>query len=119
MAENTSSFQEHIFKTEALQISFTIRVLKMLDSILIHICNSENEVLDEMAVAMPFKTGETVGTTVIGSTLDCGSKELALKLSEKLNKQVYVSYNASISKLFRLKLEKRLIDEINKNPQFF
>jgi hypothetical protein len=47
------------------------------------------------------------------------SSDLALKLSTRLNKPVFVSSNTNIDRITRPVIEQRLVQEIKEFPEFF
>lgn len=112
-----SKWNGHIFSTEISESVYNFRILKMNASVFIYIGLSENEIFDEMAMALP--TQDNVSTTIIGSRMGCDSQELAQQFAKRLNKQVFVSCNVPSNNTIRPLLVKRLADEIKCVPEAF
>lgn len=91
----------------------------MKDSIFIYIGQGDNEIFNEMAVAMPMADSEVVSTQILGVDVGCESQEMAKTFAKKLNKQVFFSCNVDSDKMIRPLLAKHLSDEIKKCPEVF
>lgn len=112
-----SQLSGHHFISEILNRSYKFRVLKLKDSLFIYIGDTENEVFDEMALAIP--TDNVIGTTIIGVDSETDSREVAIHISRKLKKQVFVSCNVRTDNLLKPLLLKRLAQEIFDVPTAF
>lgn len=119
METMNSNFESHLFKGDICDVIYNYRILKMKNSLFIYIGQVNNEIFDEMAMAMPMQDGEITSTTIMGAVIGYGSKELAEKISRKLKKQIYLSCNVPEDRIIRPSVEKRLIDEINNNKEYF
>lgn len=114
-----SRLKEHFFTADIGDVMYKYRILKMKESIFIYIGQGDNEVFDEIAVAMPMENNDVVSTRVIGVDVGCESQELAKIFAKKLNKQVFLSCNVDSDKMIRPMLAKNLSDEIKKCPEAF
>ncbi|XP_037902841.1 uncharacterized protein LOC119646464 [Hermetia illucens] len=115
-----STFTAHLFQANISEANFVYRVLKMENSLFIYIAEAGFECLNELAVAMPMRNSdEVVATTITGPLLGCDSKELALKISKRLKKQIYLSCNVATDRLVRPLLEKHLVEQIKEHPDWF
>lgn len=112
-----SKWKGHYFTAEVLEGIFVFRVLKMTQSLFIHIGQSGNESLDELAMAVPVE--DFASTTIIGTQYGCDSQELAHQITKRLKKQVFVSCNIPSNNTIRLLLVKRIAEEINRVPDAF
>lgn len=104
----------YAFTCEIVDKKILCQVLKMSQLTFICINYVDNLCLNEVALAMITDNAAPVGTQLIGDFSDCCSKNLALKLSKKLNKNVYVSCNIDLNRLILPLVEKCLYEEIKR-----
>ncbi len=114
-----SRLAEHFFTADISDTVYKYRILRMKDSIFIYVGQGDNEVFDEMAVAMPMENSEVVSTRILGVDVGCESQEMAKTFARKLKKQVFFSCNVDSDKMIRPMLAKHLSDEIKKCPEAF
>lgn len=112
-----SKWQTHAFKADICENIYSFRVIKMNESVFIHIGELGNESLDELAMAIP--VNDIASTTILGSLYGCDSQELAQQFTKRLKKQVFVSCNIPSNNTIRLLLVKRIADEIKNVPDAF
>lgn len=112
-----SKWSTHSFTADISETMYTFRVLKMNQSVFIYIGQSENQTLDEMAVAMSLQ--DTISTTILGAQLGGDSQELAAQFTKRLQKQVFVSCNIPSNNVVRPLLVKRIAEEIKNVPDAF
>lgn len=112
-----SKWKSHFFTADVLDTIYTFRVLKMNQSLFIHVGHNDSESFDELAMAVPVQ--DFVGTTIIGTQYGCDSQELAQQITKRLKKQVFVSCNIPSNNTIRLLLVKRITEEINNVPDAF
>lgn len=96
---------------------YNYRILKMNGSLFIYIGEKNNEIFDELAMAIP--SDEIIGTTIIGNDSVTDSKEIALQITRRLKKQVFISCNVRSDNLLKPLLIKRLAEEIKDHPNAF
>lgn len=113
----SSKWNSHQFTGNISDTLYSFRVLKMDKSVLIYIGQSDSEMLDELAVALPVQNN--VSTTIIGSSTGCDSQELSQQFSKRLKKQVFISCNVSMSNINRPLIVKRIAEEIKNVPDAF
>lgn len=113
----SSKWNSHHFSGNISDTLYSFRVLKMDKSVLIYIGQSDNEVLDELAVALPVQ--DNVSTTIIGINTGCASQELAQQFTKRLKKQVFISCNIPMSNINRILIVKRIAEEITNVPEAF
>lgn len=114
-----SRLKDHFFTADISDTTYKYRILRMKDSIFIYIGQGDNEIFNEMAVAMPMANNEVVSTRIIGVDVGCESQEMAKIFAKKLNKQVFLSCSVDSDKMIRPMLAKHLSDEIKKCPEAF
>jgi hypothetical protein len=117
MKSTISKFHNHFFAADVSGQTINFRVLKMEDSLFIYIGTKDSETFDEIGLAMllPGKK-EAISTSVVGST---ESRDIAQKLSLRLNKPVFISCNANVDRITGPLIEKMLLQEITERPEFF
>ncbi|XP_075232824.1 proteasome assembly chaperone 4 [Lycorma delicatula] len=113
---NVYDFQEAI--TETLTVKY--QVLKMNNSALIWIGSNNSPKFSDLSLAMksPYDT-LPLTSKILGHSSDSPSLNLANKLTKKLNKPVYISFNIPCDRILLTDIEKRLLIEIKNNPQVF
>lgn len=116
----TPSFQLHSFGVEIENNQILFQVVKMKDSLYLWVGNKHHPVLQNMALAMNTKYDNfPIATKILGDEMETQSKNVACRLSKKLNKPVYVSYNLEETTFTVPVIEKRLSEEIKKFPEKF
>lgn len=114
------SFLLHAFQLELENRVIFYQVIKMKDSLYIWIGNKNNPLLSNLSLAMQTRYDKIpLATKLLGEELDTTSRNIACRLSKRLNKVVYVSFNVEESNFNVPLIEKRLNEEINKYPDKF
>lgn len=118
MKSTTSKFTSHLFKGEVAGETINYRILKMESSLFIYIGKKSEETLDGLALAitLPHIDEKPVATSITESP---ESQDLAQKLSTRLGKPIFVSYNANVDRMMFPLVEKLLIQEIKEKPDYF
>lgn len=121
MKSTTSKFASHFFKAEIAGLKSTIinyRILKMENSVFIYIGSKDDEQLNGLALGLliPNQSEKSTSTAILESQ---ESKDMAQKLSIRLNKPVFVSCNVNLDRHTAPIVEKHLIEEIKERPECF
>ncbi|KAI4467028.1 proteasome assembly chaperone 4 [Holotrichia oblita] len=96
------------------------QVLVMKDSLMVFINNKSEMSLKDMSIAMIGQhCKDPISSKLFGDFMDESSQALATKLSKKLQKPVYVSYNVENDRLTSVLVERQLFKEIKDNPDKF
>uniref|UniRef100_A0A6M2DNK7 Putative proteasome assembly chaperone 4-like pogonomyrmex barbatus n=1 Tax=Xenopsylla cheopis TaxID=163159 RepID=A0A6M2DNK7_XENCH len=113
------SFQFYSFSARFEDATCHYHVIQMNDSIFLYIGNSSH--MTNIALSMiPLNSSKaSIGTVLVGEATDNVSVGISNKLSKRLSKHVYVSYNYSSEKMIVANVEKRLLEEIAKYPEKF
>lgn len=115
-----SDISLHCFTTSIAERIVKFEVLKFVDSIYLWIGDKRNRTFQDLSLALNSKVAEqTIATKIMGTPTDMTSSAIANKLSKKLNKPVYVSFNLVDDRLTVPFVYKRINEEIKENPQFF
>lgn len=114
-------FTSHYAQVDAGTLQFTVRSLKMPGSTLLFV-NSKEEMLEELALAMPSRdpaSKETIATTILGGYGQTESSVLATKLSTRYQRPFYVSLNLKVDRLVGPLFEKALITYMRDHLEHF
>lgn len=119
MKSTASNLTSYSFIMDIAGQILNFRVLKMENSSFIYIGKKDEEVLSGLAlgIKLPHQSSESISTSILENSED--SQEIAQKLSARLNKPVFVSYNANVDRLMFPLVEKQLIQEIKERPECF
>ncbi|KAH0953035.1 hypothetical protein HN011_001034 [Eciton burchellii] len=84
----------HNFSIKAGDTTISCEVIVLEDSLYIWIGDSANPNMDDLSFALMVKSDkQPVATKIMGSAADLTSTNMASRLSMKLGKPVYVSFN--------------------------
>ncbi|KAK9687463.1 Proteasome assembly chaperone 4 [Popillia japonica] len=113
-------FKVHAFSTQIEDKTIMYQVLVMKDSLMIFINNKSEMSLKDMSIAMISQhCKDPISSKLFGDFMDESSQALATKVSKKLQKPVYVSYNVENDKFTSVLVERQLFKEIKDNPDKF
>ncbi|EFA06556.1 Proteasome assembly chaperone 4-like Protein [Tribolium castaneum] len=115
------TFALHKFNGVVSERKIIYQVLKMVDSLLIFINDKDNMQLSSMFMALPNRYDNLpVGTRLFGDFMEEEtSKGIALRITKKLNKTVFVSCNIETDRTMLPLIEKRIYEEIKERPEVF
>jgi proteasome assembly chaperone 4 len=121
MKSTTSKFASHFFTAEIAGIKTIVinyRILKMDNSVFIYIGPKDDEQLSGLALGLiiPNQSEKSTATSILESQ---ESKDMAQKLSVRLNKPVFVSCNVNLDRHSAPVVEKHLIEKIKERPECF
>ncbi|KAK6635608.1 hypothetical protein RUM44_000862 [Polyplax serrata] len=110
----------HAFAASVAENVVRFEVMKFKDSVLIWIGQKQNRCFKDLSLALlSNKVKDPLCTKIMGQPTDLTSNNLACKLSKKLGKPVYVSFNLVDDRLTVPVVNSRIIEEMQKNPQCF
>lgn len=114
-----STIKVHTFEENLHGSPVAFHVIKMKDSVFIWIGDQGN--IDSLAVALSTPYSRTpLATPLMGHSADDSSCCLAARLSKKIGKQVFASYNFTKSdSSLMLNVTQRLLREITEKPEHF
>jgi len=88
------SLKFHNFSIKVVDTTINCEVIVLEDSLYVWIGDSANRVMDDLSFALKVKSEkQPVATKIMGSTADLTSANMASRLSMRLGKPVYVSFN--------------------------
>lgn len=104
------SFKFHDFSAKISDVTIRCEIMKMENSLYLSIGDSEK--MEDLSVALTSDFNkETIATKIIGSHINDTSTQMAKRLSMKLGKPVYVSFNVTVNNLILPAIEKRIHQE--------
>ncbi|KAF4521886.1 hypothetical protein B566_EDAN008389 [Ephemera danica] len=118
--ESSSLLKLHQFTAELMTVPVFFEALKLKDSLFLWI-GSETRTFSDLGIAMPIAPNDVTTTRLLGSVhLQTPSDLMARRLSTKLNKPVYLSYNIKMDDSVLMKtIEKKIHEEIVAKPECF
>lgn len=115
-----SNFEVHNFATEIAEMPVLFQVLKMDNSLFIWIGSGTDPTFSDLGMALCSSYDRLpLFTRLMGSNTDMMSLNLASRLSKKLERTVFVSYNLPSDRLVLPAVEKRLQEEVTAYPEKF
>eukprot|EP00088_Acartia_fossae_P055701 TRINITY_DN6469_c0_g1_i13.p1 TRINITY_DN6469_c0_g1~~TRINITY_DN6469_c0_g1_i13.p1 ORF type:complete len:123 (+),score=31.58 TRINITY_DN6469_c0_g1_i13:51-419(+) len=112
------SLTTHNFSTQIIDKTVLFQVLQMNGQVYIWI-GDESASLSNLSVGIPGVQGQNGAATCIFGSSGDQSRELSEKLSSRLKKQVWVSFNTTDDILTTPGIIQALIDEIRQKPDKF
>jgi hypothetical protein len=120
MEKSASSLKMHTFSEELSSVNVSFEVLKLENSLFIWI-GDENRSFSDMSVIMNLPPNEVTTSRLLGSVhMTTSSDLMGKRISLKLEKPVYLSYNLPMEDNILMKaVEKKIQSEITSNPDNF
>ncbi|CAH1117264.1 unnamed protein product [Phaedon cochleariae] len=115
-----SKFNIHTFDAEILEHKLLFQVIKMQDSLLFYINDKDQLKFSDISLALKSRYDSSpLGTRLIGDFTDEISKNIAIRLSKKTDKAVFLSFNVDHDGRFSPLVEKRIYEEMKNYPVMF
>ncbi|XP_011162249.1 proteasome assembly chaperone 4 [Solenopsis invicta] len=106
------SFKFHDFVAKVSDISISCQIIKMEDCLYLWIGDSTNCSMEDLSFALTSNfERQPIATKVMGSVADATSTNMAKRLSMKLGKPVYVSFNITADNIILPGIERRIQEE--------
>lgn len=120
LEEVLPSLVMHRFSEELSSVPVSFEVLKLKDSLFIWV-GGESRTFSDLSVAMHLPPNEVTSTRLIGSVhMQTPSDLMGKRISTKLKKPVYLSYNLPTDDSVLMKaVEKKIQSEIASNQDNF
>ncbi|XP_056638125.1 proteasome assembly chaperone 4-like [Diorhabda carinulata] len=105
-----------IFDLEILERNFILQIIKMKDSVLIYLNDKDDIQFNDFSLALTdrYKRDNPISTQLLGDFNEETSKIIAGKLSKKLGKVVFLSFNLKQDRRLNPLLEKKICEEFDK-----
>lgn len=117
-----TSFKAHEFMHSVFDVNIKFEIIKMKDSVFIYIGNVANPLLSDMSYGVQTRyESHPIATKILGTaSSDTSSLMIAKRLTKRLKKPVYISFNLPVThdKLLE-EIETRLVEEIELNSDLF
>ncbi|XP_076653428.1 proteasome assembly chaperone 4 [Halictus rubicundus] len=117
--ESECSFKFHDFMID-IGTTYACHTIKMDNCLYLWVGNPRKQIMNDLsfAIVSPFAK-EPLTTKIMGPISDETSSNFAKRLSKKLSKPVYVSFNVEVDNPSMRALEMKLKDELAAHPEAF
>lgn len=106
------SFKFHDFVAKVNDININCQIIKMEDCLYLWIGDSANRSMEDLSFALMSNfERQPIATKIIGSIADATSMNIAKRLSMKLGKPIYVSFNIAADNIILPGIERRIQEE--------
>ncbi|XP_076183734.1 proteasome assembly chaperone 4 [Ptiloglossa arizonensis] len=115
--KNECSFKFHDFVTQVGNLMLACHTIKMDNCLYLWVGDFNENVMNDLSFAIesPFAK-DPLTTKIIGPIANEASSNLAKRLSKKLSKTVYVSFNVQVDNISLPLIERRLKEEFDAHP---
>lgn len=112
------SFKFHKFVDQVGEVSISCHIIKMEDCLYLWVGDATNSVMNDLTFAMQSKYESVpIATKIMGSVGDEISLNIAKRLTKKLGKPVYISFNLQTDRMLLPKIEQRIQEEFKTNEE--
>ncbi|KAK2575962.1 hypothetical protein KPH14_007323 [Odynerus spinipes] len=112
------SFKFHKFVDQVGEVSISCHIIKMEDCLYLWVGDATNSAMNDLAFALQSKYESVpIATKIIGSVADEVSTNIAKRLTKKLGKPVYVSFNLQTDRMLLPRIEQRIQQEFKINEE--
>ncbi|XP_014485916.1 PREDICTED: uncharacterized protein LOC106750238 [Dinoponera quadriceps] len=106
------SFKFHKFAVRVSDTTINCQIIKMENCLYLWIGDSNNPSMEDLSFALTSKLErQPIATKIIGAVADATSTNMAKRLSMKLGKPVYVSFNVTANNITLPGIERRIQEE--------
>lgn len=102
----------HKFDARVGDVTVNCEIMKMKDSLYLWIGDYTNPTMEDLSFSFTSNIGtQPIATKIMGAIADATSTNMAKRLSIKIGKPVYVSFNVTADNMLLLGIEKRIQEE--------
>ncbi|XP_072760474.1 proteasome assembly chaperone 4 [Anoplolepis gracilipes] len=102
----------HQFVATVGDVTINCEIMKMEDSLYLWIGDSTNPTMEDLSFSFTSNLeAQPITTKIMGAIADTTSANMARRLSIKLGKPIYVSFNVTANNMLLLGIEKRVQEE--------
>ncbi|EFN69599.1 Proteasome assembly chaperone 4, partial [Camponotus floridanus] len=102
----------HKFDARVGDVTINCEIMKMKDSLYLWIGDYTNPTMEDLSFSFTSNIGtQPIATKIMGAIADATSTNMAKRLSIKIGKPVYVSFNVTADNMLLLGIEKRIQEE--------
>ncbi|XP_071582685.1 proteasome assembly chaperone 4 [Temnothorax nylanderi] len=106
------SFKFHDFAAKVSDVNINCQIIKMEDCLYLWIGDSANRSMGDLSFALASNfEKQPIATKIMGSVADATSMNMAKRLSMKLGKPIYVSFNITADNIVLPGIERRIQEE--------
>ncbi|KAL0114626.1 hypothetical protein PUN28_011730 [Cardiocondyla obscurior] len=106
------SFKFHNFDAKISDTNINCQIIKMEDCLYLWVGNFTNQNMEDLSLALTSNfEKQPIATKIMGSVADATSTNIAKRLSMKLGKPVYVSFNLTPDNITLPEIERRIQEE--------
>ncbi|XP_014612306.1 PREDICTED: proteasome assembly chaperone 4-like [Polistes canadensis] len=117
-SQNPCNFKFHEFIDDVGEVRISCHIIQMEDCLYLWIGDAKQSVMNDLAFALRSNYESIpIGTKIMGAVADETSTNIAKRLTKKLGKAVYVSFNLQADKMLLLKVEQRIQQEFKANEK--
>lgn len=110
------NFKFHDFVAKVSDININCQIIKMEDCLYLWIGDSTNPSMEDLSFALTSSfERQPIATKIMGSVADATSINMAKRLSMKLGKPIYVSFNITPDNITLPGIERRIHEEFKKH----
>lgn len=111
------SFKFHEFHAKISDITINCHIIKMEDCLYLWVGDGTSNKMEDLSFALISSHGsDAIATKIMGGVSDTTSMSIARRLTMKLGKPVYVSFNVTTNNMLLSSIEKRIQEEFKKSP---
>lgn len=108
----------HKFNAKIGDVTINFEIIMMQDSLYLWIGDYTNPTIEDLSISFILNTGtRPIVTKLMGSIENSTSSNMARRLSVKLGKPVYVSFNVTADNMLLLGIEKRIQEEFQMHKE--
>lgn len=102
----------HKFVAKVGDVTINCEIMKMKDSLYLWIGDCTNPTMEDLSFSFTSNfEKQPIATKIMGAVADATSTNIAKRLSIKLGKPVYVSFNVTADNMLLLGIERRIQEE--------
>lgn len=105
------SFKFHKFSDRVCDMTINCEIIKMDNCLYLWIGDRNNPKMSDLSFALGLNSEKPIATKIMGSVMDTTSLSMANRLSTKLGKPVYVSFNTTVDNITLVSIENRIQEE--------
>lgn len=114
------SFQFHDFHDQVGEVRLVCQMTKMDKSLYLWVGDYNEKNMKDLSLAFAMEhepKKPVVSTKILGPVADETSANIASRLSKKIGKPIYVSFNVNADNLTLPNIERRIFEEFKKHPE--
>lgn len=106
------SFKFHNFIAKVSDVTINCQIIKMEDCLYLWVGDCNNSIMEDLSLALISNFGrQPIATKIMGAIADATSMNMAKRLSLKLGKPIYVSFNVTADNIMLPGIERRIQEE--------